>query len=60
MRTHADLAAKLLREAAIMFRTMGGTSDELAEKLSEFADVYDQVADLVEADPLAELQPAGS
>ncbi len=60
MRTHADLAAKLLREAAIMFRTMGGTNDELAEKLSEFADVYDQVADLVETDPLAELQPAGS
>lgn len=60
MRTHADLAAKLLREAAIMFRTMAGTTDELAEKLGEFADVYDQVAVLVETDPLAELQPAGS
>ncbi|MBL8666186.1 MAG: hypothetical protein JNM48_01855 [Rhodospirillales bacterium] len=60
MRTHADLAAKLLREAAIMFRTMAGTTDELAEKLGEFADVYDQVALLVETDPLAELQPAGS
>ena len=60
MRTHADLAAKLLREAAIMFRTMGSTNDELAENLNEFADVYDQVAKLVEADPLAELQPAGS
>ncbi|MFO1118927.1 MAG: hypothetical protein U1E38_01940 [Rhodospirillales bacterium] len=58
MTTHADLAAKLLREAAIMFRAMSGMNEELTQKLDEFAGLYEQVADLVEADPLAVLQPA--
>ena len=58
MTTHADLAAKLLREAAIMFRAMSGSNEELAQRLDEFAALYEQVADLVEADPLAVLQPA--
>jgi hypothetical protein len=58
MTTHADLAARLLREAATMFRAMGGPDAQLSQRLDEFAALYDQVADLVEADPLAELQPA--
>lgn len=58
MTTHADLAAKLLREAATMFRAMSGPDEELAKRLNDFATLYEQVADLAEADPLGELQPA--
>lgn len=58
MTTHADLAAKLLREAAVLFRAMSGMNEELTQKLDEFAGLYEQVANLVEADPLAVLQPA--
>lgn len=58
MTTHADLAAKLLREAAIMFRAMGGSDEEFTNRLQEFAALYEQVAALVETDPLGELQRA--
>ncbi|HYN37855.1 MAG TPA: hypothetical protein VES39_01245 [Rhodospirillales bacterium] len=58
MTTHADLAARLLREAATMFRAMGGPDKQLSQRLDEFATLYEQVADLVEAEPLAVLQPA--
>lgn len=55
MPSHAQLAAKLLRDAATFFRNVGAQNPELAEKMSENAAVYDQVADLTEADPLGEL-----
>lgn len=55
MPSHAQLAAKLLRDAATFFRNVGAQNPELAEEMSENAAVYDQVADLTEADPLGEL-----
>ena len=58
MTTYADLAAKLLREAATMFRAMSGPDEDFAKRLEDFATLYEQVADLVEADPLGELQSA--
>jgi hypothetical protein len=58
MRTHAELAAKLLREAATMFRTLGAPDSDLGNRLDEFASVYEQVADLVEQDPTGLLQGA--
>jgi hypothetical protein len=51
MTTHAQLAARLLREAAHIYRTLGAEDPELREKTEEFAELYDQVADLVEDDP---------
>ncbi|MBK8174025.1 MAG: hypothetical protein IPK66_01590 [Rhodospirillales bacterium] len=59
MTTHAELAAKLLREAATMFRSLGAPDPELGGRLDEFAGVYEQVASLVEADPTGELDFAG-
>ena len=56
MTTHADLAAKLLREAATMFRSLGAPDPDLAQRLDEFAGVYEQVADLVQQDPLGALE----
>jgi hypothetical protein len=58
MTTHAELAAKLLREAATMFRSLRAPDAELGERLNEFASIYEQVADLVEQDPTGLLELA--
>lgn len=55
MPTHAQLAAKLLRDAAAFFKTLGTENPPLKEQMDENAAVFEQVADLVEADPTAEL-----
>lgn len=51
MATHAQLAAKLLRDAATFFRNVGDQNEPLKEQMTNNAAVYDQVADLVEKDP---------
>lgn len=56
MATHAELAAKLLRDAANFFRNVGEQNPPLKEQMSDNADVYDQVASLVEANPTGELE----
>ncbi len=55
MATHAHLAAKLLRDAATFFRNVGAQNPPLKEQMDDNASVYDQVADLVENDPMGEL-----
>ncbi|MCB9987922.1 MAG: hypothetical protein H6868_01160 [Rhodospirillales bacterium] len=49
--THAHLAARLLRDAAAFFRTIGEQNPPLAEQMMENARVFDQVSHLVETDP---------
>lgn len=56
MPTHAQIAAKLLRDAAAFFKTLGNENPPLKEQMDENATVFEQVADLVEYDPNAELQ----
>lgn len=51
MPSHAQLAAKLLRDAATFFRTIAEQNPPLKEQMGENASVFDQVADLVERDP---------
>ena len=51
MATYAQLAAKLLRDAATFFRNVGMQNEPLKEQMEDNASVYDQVADLVERDP---------
>lgn len=58
MTTHAELAARLLREAAVIFRTAQWGDSSLQERLEEFSRLYDRVADLVESKPTSELQPS--
>jgi len=55
MATHAELASKLLRDAAGFFRNVGEQNPPLKEQMDDNADVYEQVANLVEADPTGEL-----
>lgn len=50
--TYALLSAKLLRDAAGFFRNVGEQNPTLREQMEDNARVYEQVADLVEDDPL--------
>jgi len=50
MPSHAELAARLLRDAASFFRTIAKDNPPLAEQMSG-NDVFEEVADLVERDP---------
>ena len=56
MPTHAELAARLLRDAAQFFRSIGQQNDQLNEQMSENANVFEQVATLVETDPNGQLE----
>ena len=51
MPTHAQLAAQLLRDAAVLMRTLGEQNQALDAQIRENADVFEQVATLVEKDP---------
>ena len=51
MPAHSELAAKLLRDAAAFFKTIAKQNPPLKDQMDENADVFVQVADLVEKDP---------
>lgn len=53
--THAELAARLLRDAAAFFDTIGAQNPPLTGQMRENALVFRRVADLVEADPTGAL-----
>lgn len=56
MPSHAQLAARLLRDAASFFRTIGEQNPPLQEQMLENASVFEQVATLVERDPNGAIQ----
>ena len=56
--SYTELAIKLLRDAAGFFRNVGEQNEPLAEQMNENADVYEQVADLLEQDPNGSLELA--
>ncbi|MEM8833226.1 MAG: hypothetical protein AAGB32_01680 [Pseudomonadota bacterium] len=51
MPSHAELAAKLLRDAAAFFKTIAEQNPPLKDQMDENADVFEQVAELVETNP---------
>ena len=51
MTTYAQLASKLLRDAATFFRNVGAQNEPLQDQMNDNASVYEQVADLLEKDP---------
>ena len=55
MASHAEVAANLLRNAAIFFRDIGGQNPELKEQMEVNARTYDAVADMVQSDPRGEM-----
>ncbi len=56
MPSHAEIAARLLRDAATFFRAVGEQNEALRDQMTENADVFEQVAMLVEVDPTGELE----
>lgn len=59
MATHAQIAGKLLRDAATFFRNVAAQNEHLREQMNDNAAVYDEVAALLEADPMGELDLGG-
>ena len=55
MPTHAELAAKLLKESAKFYRAVGSDNPNLQENMESMASACDTVAGLVESDPTGEL-----
>jgi hypothetical protein len=53
--TNVELAVMLLRDAAGFFRNVGEQNQGMLEQMNDNADVYDQVADLLEKDPLGHI-----
>ncbi len=51
MPSHAELASRLLRDAAAFFKTIAEQNPPLKEQMDENAAVFEQVADLVETNP---------
>lgn len=54
--THAEFAARLLREAANIFRSIGGGDAASDDRADQFATLYERTADLVEHDPLGKIE----
>ena len=54
MATNAEIAAKLLRDAATFFRHVGEQNDPIKDQMDSNAQAYDTVAELVETQPTAE------
>jgi hypothetical protein len=59
MPTNAELAARLLRDAAEFFRTVGQQNPELQAELEENANTFERVATLVEQDPTGSVDDEG-
>ena len=55
MPSHAEMAARLMRDAASFFRTIAEQNEPLKDQMTENAAVFEQVADLVESDPTGEI-----
>jgi hypothetical protein len=53
---NADVAAKLLRDAAQFFLAIGEENPNMRVRMKESAEVYEAVADLVEEDPEGDLE----
>lgn len=58
--THAELAARLLREAAAFFDVIGEQNAPLRDQMRVNASVFRRVADLVETEPTSTLSEEDS
>lgn len=54
--SHAQLAVKLLRDAAAFFKTLAEQNPAVRVKMKENSDVFEQVADLLEKDPTGRVE----
>jgi len=50
--SHAELAGRLLKDAAGFFRTLAEQNEPIKEQMEENSNVFEQLGDLVASDPL--------
>lgn len=50
--TYAELAGRLLKDAAGFFRTLAENNEPIRDQMIENANVYDQIGDMVASAPL--------
>lgn len=55
MPTHAELASKLLADAATFFRTLADQNEPIKDQMLENAGVFEQMSQLIAQDPNGEL-----
>jgi hypothetical protein len=55
MPTHAELAIRLLNDAAGFFRTLGQQSPEIKAEMNDNASVFEQMATMLEQNPTGAL-----
>lgn len=55
MPSHAELASKLLTDAAAFFRTLAEQNEPLKEQMNENANVFEQMASLLSQNPTGDL-----
>ena len=55
MPTHAELASRLLTDAAGFFRTIAEQNEPIAKEMTENADVFEQMSGLLNKDPSGSL-----
>lgn len=56
MSTHAELTGKLLQDAATFFRTLASENNNLRDQMTENATVFEQMGELIVADPQGSLE----
>jgi len=49
--THGEMAGRLLKDAAIFFRTIADSNPPIADQMNHNADVFDELAERVTEDP---------
>lgn len=59
MTTYADLGAQLLRDSAAFFRTIAEQNESLREQMNANAEVFDEVANLLETNPTGDVTEGG-
>lgn len=59
MATHAEFSSRLLRDAAVFFRTIGAQNPPLQNDMEDNAQVFEQMADLMERSPLGDTAVQG-
>ncbi len=55
MPTHAELAGKLLNDAATFFRTLASQNKNLETQMTENANVFEKVSGLLQQEPFGKL-----
>jgi hypothetical protein len=55
-KTFAEMAAQLLRDAALFFRALGDDNESVRDQMVQNADIFDHISTYVAKDPLGNME----